>query len=83
MNEELLRYIKPGEFTFCSRCGLICRKTDKAFMCTQCKHFIFSRKKITKLEEQEILAEQLFEQQISDICKVHRENLAILRKDVE
>ena len=81
MNEELLRYIKLGEFTFCNRCGSICRKTDKAFICTQCKCTMFSRKKVTELEKQETLIIQSFEQQISDVCKAHREDLAILRRE--
>lgn len=83
MNDELLSYIKPGEFTFCSRCGVICKRTDKDFMCTRCIHNMFSRTKITKLEKAERITEQLFEQQVSDICMAHRNTLVQLRKDAE
>lgn len=83
MNDELLSYIKPGEFAFCSRCGTICKRANKNFMCTRCIHDMFSRTKMTELEKAERIAEQSFEQQISDICKIHREFLTVLRRDAE
>ncbi|KKN27415.1 hypothetical protein LCGC14_0864970 [marine sediment metagenome] len=82
MKKELLKYIKPGEFTFCSRCGSMCRRGSETFMCVRCRCSIFSREKVTELEKQIILAEQSLEQSMSDLCKAHRKDLAVLRQGV-
>jgi len=44
---------------------------------------MFSRTEVTDLEKEETLAEQSFEQQVSDICVTHRAFLAALRKDAK
>ncbi len=83
MKEELLKHIKPGEFTFCSRCGSICRRGSEAFMCVRCRCSMFSREEVTYLEKQIMLAEQSLEQSMSDLCKAHRQYIAEVRSEVE
>lgn len=78
MNETLLKYISPGEFTFCSRCGLICRHTAKNFICTRCKSQMFGG--TGKKTEEKFLA-IAFEQAISDTCMEYRHTLAELRHE--
>ncbi|KKN69814.1 hypothetical protein LCGC14_0437600 [marine sediment metagenome] len=80
MKDELLRHIKPGEFTFCSRCGSVCKQGSEAFMCVRCRCSMFSREEVTELEKQIMLAEQSLEQSMSGLCKAHRKDLAMLRQ---
>lgn len=81
MQIELVEYIKPGEFTFCSRCGSICSNTNKAFMCVSCKSSLFpSSKQLSQFEMDERLLESKIEIIVSDIYKEHRKDLAKLRK---
>lgn len=81
MQAELVAYIKPREFTFCSRCGNICRNTDEAFMCISCVFDLFgSSKKLSQLEMDERLLKRNVEIAVSDICKEYRKDLAELRK---
>lgn len=79
MEKELFDCIKPGEFTFCSRCGHICRIGAKDFMCTSCKAGLFSRKE-SQQEHKERLLKEKVQQQISEIIIKYREDLAKLRK---
>ena len=74
VNVELQKQIKPGEFTFCSRCGKICNKTDKDFMCTKCKINLLGME-----EGEETTIHKNFEKMISDICVKYREELAKCR----
>ncbi len=82
MDDELFRYIKPGDFSFCGRCGEICRRGDQYFMCTSCKASLFGLMDNPSSEEwarykQEVRAERL----ASDRNRAERQHLAISRRD--
>lgn len=79
MDDKLLEHIKPGEFTFCSRCGHIVRYGKQNFMCSKCNSDLFPAKNITALKRAEICLDQQFERQISDLIEQHREQVAQLR----
>lgn len=82
MNAELVAHIKPGEFAFCSRCGGVCKHTDKAFMCVACRSSLFSRTgKLSELEIEERLLEKRTGIEVNDICREYRRDLAELRKE--
>ena len=78
MELGLLEFIKPLEFTFCSRCGRNVRYGKKEFMCIQCKRNMFSSDK--SLSEEEKLAIS-YEEQVGGLIREHREGLAKLRKN--
>lgn len=79
MEHELQDFIKPGEFTFCSRCGNICRWTDRDFMCTRClRHFNYYSR--PELEEKEFKMAVQTDRAISDVLRKYRRDLAILRR---
>lgn len=79
MIEKLQKYIKSGEFTFCSRCGVNVCYDSKEFMCESCKRQLFGGK-INK----EIILAELYESKISKLIREHRKKLAELRmKDAE
>ena len=74
MDGTLLEQIKPGEFTFCSRCGENVHYGKKEFMCSQCKANLFGH----KVDEEELLRWR-YETRLSEIIRQHREDLAKLR----
>ena len=82
MKNELLCHIKPSEFTFCSRCGIIARYGKKEFMCLGCRSDLFPKGQVSKLEFEEIHLAQEYEKLISGFVIQHREKLAVLRNDI-
>ena len=80
MDAALQKYIKPKEFTFCSKCGEICKQTDRDFMCTSCQRGLFG---YIKRNDKEVSLQIRFEKLLSDIHKKHREELAKLRQESE
>ncbi|KKN64895.1 hypothetical protein LCGC14_0487290 [marine sediment metagenome] len=81
MNPELQKYIKPGEFTFCSRCGHICRMGLSNFMCVGCTDSLFS-KPMTAQESEELQLKIVCQKKVSDVIMTYREELARYRKDL-
>lgn len=81
MDKELQSHVKPGEFTFCGRCGETCRAGKDNFMCAQCKMTLFPRDKVTKLEMAELRLEIAHEQCTSHAVRAYRRALAALRRD--
>ena len=80
---EIIRHIKSGEFTFCSRCGSICHLGKKDFMCRKCISGLFSRKGMSELEIKEKQLYIIMEKDISDILIEYRKNLAELRSNAD
>jgi hypothetical protein len=82
MLEKLQKFIKPGEFTFCNRCGRSVRYGSKNFMCTGCVEQMFhSVDKRPPDEKREILLKIDYEDRISCLIMEHREKLAKLRQN--
>lgn len=79
MNNQLIQFIKPGEFTFCSRCGMIARWGNKNFMCEKCRFNLFPIEKVSNQQFEETLLKQRYEKIVSNNIEQHREQLAILR----
>lgn len=80
---EIIHYIKSGEFTFCSRCGHICRLGKENFMCKKCTSDLFPRNGLSELEIKEKCLFIRVEQEISDIIIGYRKELAELRNYTE
>jgi len=76
---EIIKYIKSGEFTFCSRCGHICHLGKKDFMCKSCISSLLTRGKMSELEIEEKQLYIEIEKTISDILIDYRKRLAELR----
>ncbi len=77
MNALVDRHIKRGEFTFCSRCGYICKRTSRNFMCTGCMTSLFGLK-----ETNETRLSVRFERRHSLLNEQHRKCLAQMRFSV-
>lgn len=74
MNETLIAYIKPGEFTFCGRCGHTCKPGCTDFMCVKCQ--------ITLLgldETDERFLTKVYERHLTDLTSRFREELGHVR----
>lgn len=82
MESELIKYIRSGEFTFCSRCGKVCRVGSDEFMCTKCTNSLFSKKE-SPLEFDERIALQEHEARVGSSTREYREELANIRKEEE
>jgi hypothetical protein len=76
MDYELQKHIRHGEFTFCGRCGTICRQGDKDFMCTDCRRDFFSKPNETKAERDEDMIHIRYEGELSAILVEYRRVLA-------
>lgn len=79
MNPELQKYIEPGEFTFCSRCGHICRMGPSNFMCAGCLDSLFS-KPMTAQEAEELQLKLTCQRGVSNMVMVYRKELARYRE---
>ena len=83
MNQQLIDRIKPGEFTFCSRCGKNVHYGDKDFMCFRCcvggELSLLSRTTASKKQRQEDRLRVIYEEKISRLIREHRQKLAELR----
>ena len=83
LTREQQETIKPGEFTFCGRCGENVQYGDKDFMCRKCHRTLFrSTEDIPKSERSEMFLAECYEHTVSVIIKEHRKDLADLRLGV-
>jgi len=83
MDIELQNLIKPGEFTFCGRCGKVCSLGKRDFWCTCCCEGplgLFT-KKMTPKERIEQRMKIECEQECGRIVREHRQALAEFRRD--
>lgn len=76
MEESLIKHIRPGEFTFCSRCGDNVHYGKEDFMCFSCQRAFFGM----EYDKEQGLKEE-YERQISQLIRQHREALAKLRSE--
>ena len=80
MNRELEQYIKPGEFTYCSRCGDVCHIGSEDFICMKCRRIFPVEIRLSgaaKTKYDELLRR---ERKTSELCKYDRELMAESRK---
>lgn len=65
-------YIPPKMFTFCSRCGEICREGGKDFMCLGCENSFFGWEGDAKHDIEDVCAER----ERSSLVRVIRDSVA-------
>jgi len=74
MDIQKTKYIKSGEFTFCSRCGKNVVPGPRDYMCESCMNSLFGRK-VTP----ESGLKMRYESTVSEITRKYREDLADAR----
>lgn len=79
MELNLTKFIKPKEFTFCSRCGNTCHLGGQAFTCYKCSSVFQTERILTMIDKRKIANERTE----SDLIKDFREKLALLRQKIE
>jgi len=81
VNKELQKYIKTGEFTWCSRCGKIVRLGNEEFQCIKCSmEFPVDKFHLLKSEKMRHLRAIWLEKQQSKFISCFREELAEYRR---
>lgn len=78
MEQCLQDQIRTGEFTFCERCGHICRIGSEGFMCISCTCSLLPRQGDPD-DKEEIPLRCAVELELSGIILEYRKRLAELR----